>query len=52
MFALARLYMVLVNEYVHLAAERGPTSGTLTPEEFHDLIDGALRKPLLTPREP
>jgi AcrR family transcriptional regulator len=43
--ALSRLYMVLVNEHVHLAAERGATSGTLTTEEFHDLIEGALRKP-------
>src|ERR1700684_1650961 len=44
--ALSRLYMVLVNEHVHLAVERGATSGTLTAEEFHDLIEGALRKPV------
>jgi TetR/AcrR family acrAB operon transcriptional repressor len=43
--ALAHLYSVLINEHVLLAAERESGGGTLTPEQFHGLIDGALRKP-------
>ncbi len=43
--ALAHLYSVLINEHVLLAAEGESSGGTLTPEQFHGLIDGALRKP-------
>ena len=43
--ALAHLYSVLINEHVLLAAEGESGGGTLTPEQFHGLIDGALRKP-------
>jgi hypothetical protein len=41
--ALAHLYSVLINEHVLLAAEGESGGGTLTPEQFHGLIDGALR---------
>jgi len=44
---LARLYMVLVNEYVYLSAEPTPTgraNAGLPAKQFHDLVDGALRK--------
>jgi AcrR family transcriptional regulator len=43
--AIAHLYPVLINEHVLLTAERGTTIGTLTPQQFHGLIDGALRDP-------
>jgi hypothetical protein len=43
--AIARLYSVLINEHVLLAAERDPNIGRLTAEQFHGLIDGTLRKP-------
>jgi AcrR family transcriptional regulator len=44
--AIAHLYSVLINEHVLLAVE-GQTNDTgwLTPEQFHGLIDGALRRP-------
>jgi AcrR family transcriptional regulator len=42
--AMARLYAVLVNEHVFLSAEAASESG-LTAEQFHGLIDGALRSP-------
>ena len=44
--ALAHLYHVLITEYILLGA--GPdesTIGTLTSDQFHSLIDGALRRP-------
>lgn len=44
-YAIAHLYSVLINEHVLLAAEGESTIGTLTPEQFHALIDGALRNP-------
>jgi hypothetical protein len=44
-YAIAHLYSVLINEHILLAAEGESTIGTLTPEQFHGLIDGALRKP-------
>jgi len=43
--AIAHLYSVLINEHVLLAAADESGVGTLTPEQFHELIDGALRKP-------
>ncbi len=43
--ALAHMFSVLVNEYVLLASIDDPTAGSLTPTEFHNLIDGALRNP-------
>jgi len=42
--ALIRLYMVLVNEHVFLSATDDHLIGALTPEQFHGLIDGALRR--------
>jgi len=44
-YAIAHLYSVLINEHVLLAAEGDSSMGTLTPEQFHALIDGALRNP-------
>ena len=44
-FALAHLYSVLINEHVLLATGGESGDGTLTPEQFHGLIDGALRRP-------
>jgi TetR/AcrR family transcriptional regulator len=42
--ALAHMYAVLLNEYVLVAAESVDSSiEVLTPDEFHALIDGALR---------
>jgi AcrR family transcriptional regulator len=42
--ALAHLYSVLVNEFILLHAHPGGTSaGTLTTEQFHGVVDGALR---------
>lgn len=43
--ALTRLYMVLVNEHVVIAAGHEPVADALTDEQFHQLINGALRKP-------
>jgi AcrR family transcriptional regulator len=44
--ALAHMYAVLLNEYVLLAAESASGNvETLTPAEFHGLVDGALRNP-------
>jgi AcrR family transcriptional regulator len=48
-YAIARLYAVLVNEHVHLAADGGARTGAVTPEEFHGMIDGLLRKPRADP---
>ncbi|HEY7134080.1 MAG TPA: hypothetical protein VIB48_03360 [Acidimicrobiia bacterium] len=47
--AIARLYSVLVNEQV-LLGDRG--TGTLTREEFHGLVDGALRRPVRSAARP
>ncbi len=41
--ALAHLYSVLVNEFVLLASSDDAVVGTLTSEQFHAFIDGALR---------
>jgi TetR/AcrR family transcriptional regulator, acrAB operon repressor len=41
--AIARLYSVLINEHVLLAANGESNSGTLTRHQFHALIDGTLR---------
>jgi AcrR family transcriptional regulator len=44
---LARLYMVLVNEYVYLSAEStssGHANAGLSAKQFHDLVDDALSK--------
>jgi AcrR family transcriptional regulator len=43
--AIAHLYSVLINEHVLLAANDESSGGTLTSEQFHGLIDGALRNP-------
>jgi AcrR family transcriptional regulator len=43
--AIARLYSVLINEHVFLSAHSEPNTATLSAEQFHALIDGALRKP-------
>jgi AcrR family transcriptional regulator len=43
--ALLHLYMTLVNEYVYLAGSANPGLGSLTIEQFHALVDGALRRP-------
>ena len=45
-YAIAHLYSVLVNEHVLLT--NGDES-KLTPEQFHGLIDGALRNPSKSP---
>jgi AcrR family transcriptional regulator len=45
-FAIAHLYSVLINEHILLAANGESTLGTLTSQQFHALIDGALRKPI------
>jgi AcrR family transcriptional regulator len=44
--ALVHLYMVLVYEHVFLAAASDDPSGTLTLDQFHGVIDGALRSPV------
>jgi AcrR family transcriptional regulator len=45
--ALAHLYSVLINEFVLLHARPDETStGTLTSEQFHGVVDGALRSAL------
>jgi AcrR family transcriptional regulator len=41
--ALAHLYSVLINEYVLLTSSDDAGVGTLTPAQFHALVDGALR---------
>jgi AcrR family transcriptional regulator len=43
--ALVHLYMVLVYEHVFLAASSNDNTQALTLAQFHELIDGALRKP-------
>jgi AcrR family transcriptional regulator len=44
--ALAHLYATLLNEYLLVAAESVDSNiEVLTPDEFHALVDGALRKP-------
>jgi AcrR family transcriptional regulator len=42
-YAITHLYSVLINEHVLLASEM--TSGRLTATQFHDLVDGMLRRP-------
>jgi AcrR family transcriptional regulator len=44
-YATARLFSVLVNEYVLLAADEASNPSPLTAEQFHGFIDGALRNP-------
>jgi hypothetical protein len=47
--ALAHMYAVLLNEYVLVAAESADSDiETLTPAEFHAVVDGALRRPSST----
>ena len=43
--ALVHLYSVLINEHVFLSAADSARTGTLTTEQFHALVDGALRNP-------
>jgi AcrR family transcriptional regulator len=43
--AIAHLYSVLINEHVLLASQDESDGGTLTPRQFHALIDGMLRNP-------
>jgi AcrR family transcriptional regulator len=44
--SIAHLYSVMVNEFVLLATSSAEANvGTLTAEEFHDFVDGALRAP-------
>nr|MDT0665019.1 hypothetical protein [Micromonospora sp. DSM 115978] len=43
-YALAHFYAVFVNEHVLLAESSESNSGALTMEQFHGLVDGALRK--------
>ena len=44
--ALAHMYSVLVNEFILLDPPADESSiGTLTPTQFHGLVDGALRNP-------
>jgi AcrR family transcriptional regulator len=42
-YAITHLYSVLINEHVLLATEM--SSGRLTAAQFHDLVDGMLRRP-------
>jgi AcrR family transcriptional regulator len=44
-YTIAHLYAVLVNEHVHLDAEGAAGIGALSPDQFHGLIEGLLRKP-------
>jgi len=44
-YAIAHFYSVLVNEHVLIGAETVSRKGPLTAEQFHGLIDGALRRP-------
>jgi AcrR family transcriptional regulator len=46
--AIAQIYAVLVNEFVILASPES-SSGCLTPAQFHELLDGALRDPSARP---
>ena len=41
--AIAHFYSVLINEHVLLATRDESNIGTLTPQQFHALIDGMLR---------
>jgi AcrR family transcriptional regulator len=43
--ALAHLYSVLLNEFILLGMAKGSRTGSLTSDQFHDLVDGALRLP-------
>jgi hypothetical protein len=43
--ALLHLYMTLVYEHVHLSTTTTQPMGALTLDQFHALIDGALRQP-------
>jgi AcrR family transcriptional regulator len=45
--ALAHLFSVLVNEHVLLGSEDGNVVA-LSEEQFHALVDGALRKPIMS----
>jgi AcrR family transcriptional regulator len=42
-YALTRFYMALVSEHVVLSSGPAGSAGTLTDDEFHDVIEGALR---------
>jgi hypothetical protein len=43
--SLAHMFSVLVNEYILLdAASEQPEARPLTADEFHALVDGALRR--------
>ncbi|MCU1426868.1 MAG: transcriptional regulator, TetR family [Actinomycetia bacterium] len=44
-YAMAHLFSVLISEHVLLGAGGEPGVGILTPEQFHGLVDGALRHP-------
>jgi AcrR family transcriptional regulator len=44
-YAITHLYSVLINEHILLATEM--SSGRLTAAQFHDLVDGMLRRPNL-----
>ena len=41
---LAHMFAVLVNEYVLLEAAPATADAQLTVDEFHALVDGALRR--------
>lgn len=43
--ALIHLYQTLVNEHIYLAGSVNPGIGALTIEQFHAVVDGALRNP-------
>ena len=51
-YAIARLYAVLVNEHVHLAADPEASPAALTLEQFHGLVDGLLHEPRSEPVRP
>jgi AcrR family transcriptional regulator len=42
-YAITHLYSVLINQHILLASEM--SSGGLTADQFHDLVDGMLRRP-------
>ncbi len=42
---IAHFYSVLINEHVLLAGQDESNRTTLTPQQFHELIDGMLRNP-------
>lgn len=48
--ALIHLYMTLVNEHVYLAGSANPGVGSLSLEQFHAVIDGALRRSTAAPK--